>query len=292
MARASPLGVAEGCHILKRDGAYYLLVAEGGTEGGHRECVYRSTSPMGPYEAPPDGVNPLVYNHDHPRVQNTGHLDIIPVGDTDDGNWVGVCLGVRPVFPAGPTREGIVGMPSQLGRETFLMPVKWVDGWPVINNRDAIDIVGSGDFGGAQQAAAQTRWIDQFDGDALSLGWYHVRVPLRKAHWVGDAGLALRGCADTLDVDHCPTVLLRKQTAFNLDWETEVAFAPAPGQEAGTVAWVAKGVYASLGVRGAEGGAREVVFTRPGAAGAGAGTAMEVSSGEGREWRRRDGRCC
>jgi len=36
LAIASDLGVAEGCHILKRDRWYYLFTAEGGTHEGHR----------------------------------------------------------------------------------------------------------------------------------------------------------------------------------------------------------------------------------------------------------------
>lgn len=257
LARQSPLNVAEGCHIIKHEGMYYLFVAEGGTEGGHRECVYRAAQPMGPYLPPPDGVNPLIFNHGHPRVQNTGHLDLVA---GDDGKWVGVCLGVRPVFPVRRTTTGMGGMPSQLGRETFLVPVEWVDGWPVVNGRKDIDLEGTADFG--VQLPVETHWEDAFDTETLSLGWYHVRVPLRTTYAVSPRGLALRGGPDTLDVDHCPSLLLRKQTAFNLDWSTEVDFSPKFGEEAGTVAWIARGAYASLGVRGTEHG-REVVFKRP-----------------------------
>ncbi|KAJ4307729.1 hypothetical protein N0V94_009634, partial [Neodidymelliopsis sp. IMI 364377] len=39
--RQSAFGVAEGSHILKKDGWYYLFVAEGGTEQGHQEWVFR-----------------------------------------------------------------------------------------------------------------------------------------------------------------------------------------------------------------------------------------------------------
>ncbi|MGH3644554.1 MAG: family 43 glycosylhydrolase, partial [Mycobacterium sp.] len=52
-------------------------------------------------------------------VQNVGHADLV---DTPDGLTFAVALGVRPV---GFTRSF-----SPLGRETFLTPVDWVDGWP------------------------------------------------------------------------------------------------------------------------------------------------------------------
>ncbi|KAG8163352.1 hypothetical protein KVR01_006649 [Diaporthe batatas] len=35
--RKSPHGIAEGSHILKRNGFYYLFTAEGGTEAGHQD---------------------------------------------------------------------------------------------------------------------------------------------------------------------------------------------------------------------------------------------------------------
>lgn len=156
LAKASDLGVAEGCHILKRDGWYYFFTAEGGTQGGHRECVYRSRSPTGPFEAPPEGVNPVVYNGDHPDIQNTGHMDLI---EGDDGKWIAVFLGVRPVFAA---REvgGAMGMPTHLGRESFMATVEWVDGWPVVNNRKPIELVGEAE--GLSYLPGPESWIDEF----------------------------------------------------------------------------------------------------------------------------------
>ena len=66
--------VAEGPHIFKRDGVYYLIVAEGGTEIIHQEWVLRSTvGPFGPWEVGPRrreqaGVNPIVFNDEDPKV--------------------------------------------------------------------------------------------------------------------------------------------------------------------------------------------------------------------------------
>jgi len=39
----------EGPHIYKKDGYYYLLVAEGGTFEHHMLSIARSTSIWGPY---------------------------------------------------------------------------------------------------------------------------------------------------------------------------------------------------------------------------------------------------
>src|SRR3546814_4386645 len=40
---------AEGPHIYKIDGAYYLTAAEGGTAERHSQTIYRAERPDGPY---------------------------------------------------------------------------------------------------------------------------------------------------------------------------------------------------------------------------------------------------
>lgn len=90
--RASPHGIAEGSHIIKRGKYYYLFTAEGGTEAGHQEWVLRSeVGPLGPWELGP--VNPLWYNGTEEEVQSTGHADVF---EDAKGDWWGVFLGVRP----------------------------------------------------------------------------------------------------------------------------------------------------------------------------------------------------
>lgn len=81
--RSSPYGIAEGSHIIKRGGYYYLFTAEGGTESGHQEWVLRSEkSPLGPWTLGPK--NPLWYNGPSEEVQNTGHVDVF---EDAGGNW-------------------------------------------------------------------------------------------------------------------------------------------------------------------------------------------------------------
>jgi hypothetical protein len=50
----TPLGYTEGAHIYRRDGYYYLLVAEGGTSYEHAVVVLRAKDITGPYELHPD----------------------------------------------------------------------------------------------------------------------------------------------------------------------------------------------------------------------------------------------
>ncbi|MGQ2914294.1 family 43 glycosylhydrolase [Microbacterium aurantiacum] len=110
----------EAPHLYEIDGRWYLVIAEGGTERGHTLSVARGDSPEGPFEGAPG--NPLLSARSTPRpIQNTGHGDLV-IGP--DGQWLCVLLGVRP-------RSGTRAF-SALGRETFVTPVEWAGGWPVL----------------------------------------------------------------------------------------------------------------------------------------------------------------
>jgi alpha-N-arabinofuranosidase len=113
----------EGPHIYKRNGFYYLLAAEGGTSVNHSQVAFRSDKPTGPFV--PYDKNPILTqkgldpNRKNP-VTSTGHADLV---EGPDGNTYAVFLGVRPY-------EGDY---YNTGRETFIAPVSWASGWPVIN---------------------------------------------------------------------------------------------------------------------------------------------------------------
>ncbi|KAH7275421.1 glycosyl hydrolase [Fusarium solani] len=113
----------EGPHIYKRDGWYYLLIAEGGTFEGHQISAARSRDLWGPYEDCPNNpvLAPSPGSSGYKYIQHNGHGDLVQ--DTK-GNWWLVCLAVRK------DQLGRYGM----GRETFLTPVQWPtgDSWPVI----------------------------------------------------------------------------------------------------------------------------------------------------------------
>jgi beta-xylosidase len=136
-------GVAEGPHLFRRGGRYYLSVAIGGTDICHQQWIYRSDSPLGPWEAAPSPINPMVFNDDHPEVRLTGHMDLCPGdGGIDGDHWWACFLGVRPQWDVEHKVHD-----SQLGRETFLCPVEWQDGWPIVNRGQKVEINGLGETG-------------------------------------------------------------------------------------------------------------------------------------------------
>jgi alpha-N-arabinofuranosidase len=115
----------EGPHLYKIDGRYYLFAAEGGTEENHSEVVFRSEKVTGPYES--FTGNPILTNRDIDQsrpfpITCTGHADLV---QTQIGEWWMVLLACRPYAPFDENYFNI-------GRETFLIPISWQDGWPIV----------------------------------------------------------------------------------------------------------------------------------------------------------------
>ncbi|WP_205600738.1 glycoside hydrolase family 43 protein [Gracilibacillus sp. YIM 98692] len=111
----------EAPHLYKKDGYYYLVIAEGGTEHFHAVTVARSTSIFEYFES--HKGNPIMthrhFGKDYP-ICNVGHVDLV---ELESGEWYAVMLGSRLVD----------GHHKNLGRETFIAPVTWEDHWPVIS---------------------------------------------------------------------------------------------------------------------------------------------------------------
>ncbi|KAI9367172.1 glycosyl hydrolase [Aspergillus egyptiacus] len=116
----------EGPHLYRKDGYYYLLLAEGGTETNHAVTMARSRSRTGPWEPAPQ--NPVLTNRDTAAYfQTVGHADLFQDGR---GNWWAVALSTR----SGPEWENY-----PMGRETVLTPVSWEEGqWPVFQRVEGV----------------------------------------------------------------------------------------------------------------------------------------------------------
>jgi xylan 1,4-beta-xylosidase len=113
----------EGPHLYKIGGYYYLMCAEGGTGYNHSEVIFRTKSLEEPFVSYQN--NPiLTQRHLNTARKNpittTGHADLVQAAD---GKWWAIFLGCRPYQ----------GDFYNTGRETFMAPVEWKDGWPIIN---------------------------------------------------------------------------------------------------------------------------------------------------------------
>jgi alpha-N-arabinofuranosidase len=254
---AKPIWI-EGPHIFRKDGWYYLTAAEGGTAEGHSQVILRSRSVTGPYEIGPR--NPILTQRDLPRdrpnpITSAGHADFL---QTAAGEWWASFLAVRPYA------EDFYNT----GRETFLLPVTWKDGWPVITEPgQAIPWVHKRPHLPVQPApAVPTSGAfsvrEEFNGPALPLSWMTMRNPRTSWHSLARGQLRLAARPVGLGDFDNPSLLARRQQHPDATATTRVAFNPrAAGEEAGLVALQNDEYWFFLAV-GAENGRRVVRLKR------------------------------
>ena len=205
------------------------MIAEGGTEYGHMETIFRSRSPWGPYEPCPH--NPILSHKDFmgSPIQATGHADLV---EDASGKWWLVCLAIRPLPEV---------LLHNLGRETFLAPVTWdEDGWPVVGDRGRIALEMEADLPApVTKKAATVDFADDFDHETLRLEWNFVRNPRRENYSLtAKRGyLRLSAGGETLN-DHHPTFVGIRQQEFELEARTKLLIEHmAEGQQAGLAAY-------------------------------------------------------
>ena len=245
----------EGPHILKKDGWYVLIAAEGGTAEDHSEVVFRSRSVRGPYV--PWERNPILTQRtlDPNRpdaVTSTGHADFV---DTPDGNWWAVFLGCRPY------EEGRF---YNTGRETFLLPVRWADGWPMVLApglpvplvAPAPALAAAADP--ATPASGSFTWRDEFERPALDLAWNTLRAAPSDWARLERGALHLNPRAASLGSRETPSFVARRQQHLRFTATAAVALPSEPGRSGGIVAFQNETHHFYMGVR--REGASAVVF--------------------------------
>ena len=166
---------AEGPHIYKNFGKYYLLIAEGGTSFNHSIMISVSDNIDGPYLSNPR--NPILtsrhLSYDY-WVNSVGHGDLLKL---PNGNWYLTALGIR----------NHVDRTTNMGRETFLLPVIWEQEpfewkqekiyWPVISaSTGKTEKEYPLPYQDSKQLE-QSVFADTFDKDKLSLAWNFRRYP-------------------------------------------------------------------------------------------------------------------
>ncbi len=203
----------EGPHIYKKDGWYYLLISEGGTELAHHLTIARSRNIYGPYEANP--ANPILTNccmaGQSMQIQGTGHGDFVQAAD---GSWWIVFLAYR----------NFGGSYHHIGRETCLAPVEWPAGeWPVVNGGNPIDTLMQVKTLAPQKSEKRKVKSDSF----LSPEWVYIQNPLPENYSMVGNHLKLMSHGTLYD-NQQPTFLGRRQESPNMQVETEVLLhAPA-----------------------------------------------------------------
>ena len=208
----------EGPHIYKKDGYYYLLLAEGGTEHGHHVNILRSKNLFGPYDSNPD--NPIL-SHFNMKMQNSniqglGHADLV---QAPDSSWWMICLGYRT--------SGY--LQHVMGRETMLAPVHWNEqGWPVVNQDGTLQIdmtcktlpqipMPLKPVKEEFNYVARHVPADSYHSLGLPMGWMSLCNPDYTKYSLKERKGWLRLYPSTIDLSETasPTFIARRQTELN-----------------------------------------------------------------------------
>jgi xylan 1,4-beta-xylosidase len=250
--------LVEGPNLYRRDGWYYLMLAEGGTGWNHGILMARSRTIDGPYELDPSGS--LLTSRDNPglTLQKAGHGELV---QTPTGEWYLVHLASRPVLAHGERR-------SILGRETCLQQVHWTDDswlrlhhdghWPA----DEVPLPPPADPVASAPTYPVALVRDEFESPELSSDWSSLRQPMT-GDWVSleerPGWLRLRG-RQSLWSRFGLSLVAQRLTSTRVVVTTSVECKPSySGQQAGLVFWYDTTTHFFLGVTGSEEGPRVVL---------------------------------
>jgi xylan 1,4-beta-xylosidase len=176
----------EASHMYKKDGWYYIMISEGGTEHYHAVTIARSRSINGPY-AGYEG-NPILTHRHLTRMYpicNVGHGDLV---DLKDGSWYMVVLASR-IYG---------GYHKNLGRETFIVPVIWEDEWPVVCP-DTGRVEWTYPAPNLPECGYPSESeVDHFDSDQLGLQWNFLGTPVNEVYRIADSKLYLKTIAEPI----------------------------------------------------------------------------------------------
>ncbi len=234
----------EGPHIYKINGWYYLLCAEGGTAYDHSAVIFRSKNlrdPFVPYEK-----NPILTQRDLNKdranpITTAGHADFV---QTKEGDWWAVFLATRAYDKT----------LYNTGRETFLLPVTWKNGWPAIlesgqeipyhHKKPAIKAATEN----PDQLTGNFIRTDNFSNKTLGFEWVSLRTANSPFYQFKKSGIELQALNVKLDSLEQPAFLGRRQqhTQFRASAEFET---PKKKTSAGIVAFQGETAHYYFGVR-------------------------------------------
>lgn len=216
------LGNTEGPHIYKKDGYYYLITAEGGTEYGHAMTVARSRQIQGPYALHPE--NPILSSRDQPEaaLQKAGHGDLV---QTAQGEWYAVFLVGRPLFTHGR---------CTLGRETAIEKIIWPENdWPRLSHGSTVPRLEVAVPDLPQNGLTEKPARNDFEGPEPGIDFQSLRVPMTP-DWVNlsqrPGFLRLYG-RESLSSLHHQSMIARRAQHFHVQASTAVEFYPENFQQ-------------------------------------------------------------
>ena len=214
-------GWFDAARIFRNGDYYYLIYSEGSLTLNYGVCVARAKSLDGEWELRPS--NPLLSHRSmgpFAKIQTVGDADMY--FDRDGRCW----LSVSACRPYGEKAKRSINM----DRESFIVPVKWDDGWPYaayesghIDNAYSLSgvVVTRADD---DADAVIFPVIDDFNENKFGLFWTANRVWNQELISLnGSSGMLRLYGGRSLRDEEDTAMLLRRQTAFCYEACTHVS---------------------------------------------------------------------
>ena len=209
----------ESPKLVKKDGYYYMVSAEGGTAGpatSHMCVAARSKSIFGPWENSP--YNPIVHTYSSKeRWWSKGHGTLV---DDADGNWWIVYHAYANGY-------------HTLGRSTLIEPVEWTsDGWFRTARTAPSDL---------PEGQAVMELSDDFSTPQLGLQWTFWKEYAPNALSIKNNTLEVSGKGESPSDGR-----LLLATATDKCYETQVEITTGKGNQGGLLLYYNEKAYAGI----------------------------------------------
>jgi beta-xylosidase len=149
-------GLLEGSQAIKHNGKYYLLMISWPGGEPRRQVCYRADKITGPYE------KKVILEDNFAGFPYCGQGCII---DDEKGNWYGLIF---------QDRNGV-------GRVPLLMPVRWVDGWPMLGDENGNVPLNWEVPLKSHDSGKRIVESDDFSGKQLKINWQWNHNPVNSA---------------------------------------------------------------------------------------------------------------
>ena len=164
--QGTALGFTEAPHLYKRNGCYYLLTAEGGTNWNHAVTMARSRNLTGPYELHPDTYIMSARHRPDTKLQRAGHASLV---ETQSGETYMAYLVGRPLRERGR---------CTLGRETAIQKMIWgEDDWLHTLDREGVPTIETPAPGLPAHEFPSAPVREDFYGPDLPIDFQWLRTP-------------------------------------------------------------------------------------------------------------------
>lgn len=225
----------EGPHLFhlenkKGEKRFVLMTAEGGTGDDHAVTLHESDTIQAPFFS--HYKNPIITQRnlgEDAHIHSSGHADLV---QTQNGEWWMVLLAKRKWGEDGKKKH------TMLARETFMVPVKMENGWPVASP-------GTGDIQNSYQRP-NLPWTpipekpvrDEFTAPELDLEFNMLRNPASKWYALEEGQLVLDTRAESAAEDKVnPSMLVRRTRDIQYSASTKLNFNASKKEIAGLVVY-------------------------------------------------------